>query len=198
MLASLGGDTPGTSRSYIRRQAGAEGREGEHANKLALYLKQLLGIAVTHTDEDRVHIAGPKRNGRECAVRRAKAERDEGGRAEEGNKRASAYEAFRISSSGSAGGGPRERRVPVSGQSVDKRVVRTVLNRSEYLYAGSLPSHLFCRCRRRRLPRVSTFRLRQRYLLDYPVLINSSGFIFIFTTPRSRQVHWTDRSFLWN
>lgn len=27
---------------------GAEGREGEHANKLALYLKQLLGIAVTH------------------------------------------------------------------------------------------------------------------------------------------------------
>lgn len=32
---------------------GAEGREGEHANKLALYLKQLLGIAVTHTDEDR-------------------------------------------------------------------------------------------------------------------------------------------------
>lgn len=26
---------------------------------------------------------------------------------------------------------------PVSGQSADKRVVRTVLNRSEYLYAGS-------------------------------------------------------------
>lgn len=25
-----------------------------------------------------------------------------------------------------------------------------------------------------------------RYLLDYPVLINSSDFIFIFTTPRSR------------
>lgn len=52
---------------------------------------------------------------------------------------------------------------PVSGQSEDKRVVRTALNRSEYLYAGLLPSHLFCRrrcrCRgrARRLPRVSTF-----------------------------------------
>lgn len=65
------------------------------------------------------------------------------------------------------------------------------------IYTWVLPSHLFCRrrsrcrgrtrARARRLPRVSTFRLRQRYLLDYPVLINSSGFIFIFTTPRSRQ-----------
>lgn len=64
---------------------------------------------------------------------------------------------------------------PVSGQSEDKRVVRTVLNRSEYLYAGPAFAP-FLRSRRgrcrgrgpgraRRLPRVSTFRLRQRYLL---------------------------------
>lgn len=86
---------------------------------------------------------------------------------------------------------------PVSGQSVDKRVVRTVLNRSEYLYAGSCLRTFFAVVVVA-LPRVSTFRLRQRYLLDYPVLINSSGFIFIFTTPRSRQPRGgrTDRSFL--
>lgn len=78
-LASLGGDTPGTSRSYIRRLAARRGCEGEHANKLALYLKQLLGIAVTHTDEDRVHIAGPKRNGRECAVRGVESWKEAGG-----------------------------------------------------------------------------------------------------------------------
>jgi len=87
------------------------------------------------------------------------------------------YEAFRISSPGSTGevgaAGPT-----VSGQSEDKRSRRR-------------------RRRRCRLPYVFTFALHQRYLLDYPVLINSSGFIFIFTTPRSRQPRGrTDRSFL--
>lgn len=83
-------------------------------------------------------------------------------------------------SRGGGGGGG----TPVSGQSVDKRVVRTVLNRSEYLYAGPAFAPF--------LPLSSSsspssrFHFRQRYLLDYPVLINSSGFIFIFTTPRSR------------
>lgn len=78
----------------------------------------------------------------------------------------------------------------------------TVLNRSEYLYTRVLPSHLFCCCRRRRrrLPGVLNLPwICQRYLLDYPVLINSSGFIFIFATPRSRAnraASGQDRSFL--
>lgn len=115
-------------------------------------------------------------------------EKGEGERALQGNKRPGRTRHFEFPARGPPG--RRGRQDPVSGQSEDKRVVRMVLNRSEYLYAGPLPSHLFCRSRRRRrrLPRVSTLVLRQRYLLDYPVLINSSGFIFIFTTPRrSRQ-----------
>lgn len=106
---------PGISRSYIQELSGVGKREGKHANKLALYLKQLLGIAVTHTDEG----SGPycraetKRPGRESAVRGVESwrmpevaeRRSEGERAEEGNKRVSAYEAFRIFSSGFSGEG---------------------------------------------------------------------------------------------
>lgn len=110
-------------------------------------------------------------------------------------------EAFRISSSdparrwkreGREGDGPKED----PAQSGDKRVVRTVLNRSEYLYAASsFAPFLPCLCRRLLLPllpppplllllpRAST-RGPMRYLLDYPVLINSSGFIFIFLVGR--------------
>jgi len=118
-LASLGGDTPSTSRSYIRWLAAQRGRKGEHANKLALYLKQLLGIAVTHTDEDRVHIAGPKRNGRECVVRgveswrrwRWRSEGGEGGRAVEGNKRVPRRTRHFEFPARDPPGGPRGRRV---------------------------------------------------------------------------------------
>lgn len=144
VLASLGGDTPGTSRSYIRRLAAQRGAGGEHANKLALYLKQLLGIAVTHTDEDRVHIAGPKRNGRECApYEESKAGGDGGGGVKEAKANAprkEIKESQRTRHFEFPARGPPGRAAgaagPVSGQSVDKRVVRTVLNRSEYLYAG--------------------------------------------------------------
>lgn len=87
-----------------------------------------------------------------------------------------------------------------SAQSRDKRVVRTVLNRSEYLYAVSsfapfLPSLsprlLLLLLFHRRLDLVLVVAFLtfpplgpMRYLLDYPVLINSSGFIFIFPSPR--------------
>lgn len=146
------------------RAGGAERREGKHVNKLALYLKQLLGIAVTHTDEDRVHIAGPKQNGRECAVRGVESWRmPEDGGAKEAKANAPRKEIkeprhtrhFEFSAPAGRAAGATG---PVSGQSVDKRVVRTVLNRSEYLYAGILPSHLFCRCRRRRF--TSSFHLQ--------------------------------------
>lgn len=93
-------------------------------------------------------------------------------------------------------------------QSGDKRVVRTVLNRSEYLYAASFfAPFLPCLCRRppdRPLPSLQPPRLHgpMRYLLDYPVLINSSGFIFIFLVrrhlahevPRDSRIRgWNDR-----
>lgn len=112
--------------------------------------------------------------------------RSEGGGVEEANEGADEenkklpYEAFRIFQLGVARGRWGRCGTSVSGQPVDKRVVRTVLNRSEYLYAGPAFAPF--------LPLSSSspssrFHFRQRYLLDYPVLINSSGFIFIFTTP---------------
>ena len=45
---------PGLQSPVCLPAVGARGAREEHANKLALYLKQLLGIAVTH---------GPRRSG---------------------------------------------------------------------------------------------------------------------------------------
>lgn len=151
---------------------GARGAREEHANKLALYLKQLLGIAVTHGPRSSGPVL-PGRNGRaserragwrgverafgEREGRRAKRNRSnkeeegEGGRedGEEENEIKCRDEAFRISSSGSGQKRWKRRRLHEErergrngpkedpAQSGDKRVVRTVLNRSEYLYAAS-------------------------------------------------------------
>lgn len=176
---------------------GVVGREGEHANKLALYLKQLLGIAVTHTDEDQGPYcrAETKRlrvrhtRSRKLVEAAAAAARRTGGERRRTPRKEikesldvrgiSNFQLVAHAGGRAAGAGP------VSGQSVDKRIVRTVLNRSEYLYAGSYLRTFFAPLSlwsSSSSPRVSTFGLRQRYLLDYPVLINSSGFIFIFTT----------------
>lgn len=53
----------GRSRPVCLPAVGARGAREEHANKLALYLKQLLGIAVTHGPEDRGPYCPAKRPG---------------------------------------------------------------------------------------------------------------------------------------
>lgn len=132
-------------RSRIRRGVESEEEEEEYANKLALYLKQLLGIAVTHGARERIGGApycGPEsvpdpRNRKPGGRGARDGERDGGGGEGENApwkeiKGPGEYEAFRISNPGSLppeeeeeerrGGGGRG---PVSGQSEDKRVVRS-------------------------------------------------------------------------
>lgn len=102
-------------RSRTFASGRGRGVRGEHANKLALYLKQLLGIAVTHGRR-----SGPERNDRETwgpedwnrmrEEERGVGERGTGGAGGRGEKEAKGVEAFRISSSNSRRGGVRPRR----------------------------------------------------------------------------------------
>jgi len=166
-------ETSGISRSYIRLPAKKSVRRATR-EQISPLSKQLLGIAVTQRGSGPYY--GPnettereRERERECvSYEESKAERSwgaserEGGRgrrrgecADEENKKLP-YGTFRVLQPGVLRG-RRGRWTSVSGQSVDKRVVRTVLNRSEYLYTRVLSSHLFLPLSSSSPPRVSTF-----------------------------------------
>lgn len=161
-------ETSGISRSYIRLPAKKSVRRATR-EQISPLSKQLLGIAVTQRGSGPYYGRNDKERTRVCVARGVESWKKlemlrgmkSGGGVEEANApmkkikscRTRHFEFFSSESRGGGGGGGTS----VSGQSVDKRVVRTVLNRSEYLYTRVLSLRtFFCRCRRR-LPRVSTF-----------------------------------------
>lgn len=210
--AIRGEETSDISRSYIRLPAKKSVRRAAR-EQISLLSKQLLGIAVTQRGSGPYTAGHTKRQRGACVVyEESKSGRGwwcdgvkEGGGVGEANEVADEenkklpYEAFRIFQFG--GGRWGRCGTSVSGRPVDKRVVRTVLNRSEYLYAGPAFAP-FLPLSSSPSSQSSRFHFRQRYLLDYPVLINSSGFIFIFLPRREVADHaatggQTDRFFVY-
>lgn len=135
---------PGTSRSYIRRLAAQRGVRGGAREQISP-LSETTSRNSRYSHERGVGSILPGRNetAESAPYEESKAEGDGGGGVEE--VRASAprkeiKEPRRTRHFEFPARGPPGRAAgaagPVSAQSVDKRVVRTVLNRSEYLYAG--------------------------------------------------------------